>query len=107
MFFNINTSTRTFRESNTLKMSPEDCYLINDIIINQIKEHVDKGETEMTLYLPKFDSSDNWPYATYGLDRIKNSLYKHEIIKNDITINYVFSNELYQDINFFKQNDLS
>ena len=102
MFFNIYTVSKTFAESNTLNISPSDCIEIDNIIINQIKLHVDNGDKKMTLYIPKFSRDDNWPIALYGLGRIPASLYKHGIIKHYIEIeDYKYANELYSHLDIF------
>ena len=100
MFFEINTSGKTFKESNILNLSPESCLKIDNIIINQIKDAVNLEKDEATIYIPKFESetNDNWPIATYGIDRITSSLYKHGVIKRNIKVNYEFSDELYKGI---------
>ena len=100
MFFEINTNGKTFKESNILNLSHESCLKIDDIIIKQIKTAVDLEKDEVTLYIPKIESEtkDNWPIATYGVDRIANALYKHGVIKRNIKVNYNFSDELYKGI---------
>lgn len=100
LFFEINTSGKTFRESNILNLSHESCLKIDNIIIKQIKDAVNLEKDEITIYIPKFESetNDNWPIATYGIDRITSSLYKHGVIKRNIKVNYDFSDELYKGI---------
>lgn len=100
MFFEINTNGKTFKESNILNLSHESCLKIDDIIIKQIKTAVDLEKDEVTLYIPKIESEtkDNWPIATYGVDRIANALYKHGVIKRNIKVNYELSDELYKGI---------
>lgn len=101
LFFKINTSSRTFRESNVIGIPPKDCIKIDNIIINQIKNHIKNNEKSAIIYIPKFETEDNWPYGVYGLDRIQNSLYKHGIIDKVIELEYELSNEMYNYISYF------
>lgn len=88
----IDTSDRTFLESNVENLSKEACIKINDDICSQVIEAVDNGQTEMVLKVPKFDSVDNWPLALYGGQRIPDCLYKYGIIDRTIIVTDTITN---------------
>jgi hypothetical protein len=93
LYFEINTSDTTFRESNILNLPYEDCIKINNEIINQIKE---ASYNDLNIiYIPKFDSNDNWPIAFYGHQWIIESLNKHGVIKNKFIGNFEISKSYY------------
>ena len=86
MFFEINTPGRTFQESTTGYVHPDICVAISEDVLEQLKQADEANMTQMVLYVPKYDSSDNWPYAYYAKNRISKTLYEHGIIRREIQI---------------------
>lgn len=66
LFFEIQTTLGTFKESNVLNINPEICVAIDKDIINQCQKAEAKGEDGLILYVPDFHTDDNWPAATYA-----------------------------------------
>lgn len=89
IIFNINTNGHTFLESNTLNAPAKDVYSVGYEILDQIIDADKKKEKEMSLYVPKYDTEDNWPQAFYLGSRISNTLYEHGIISQRINITVV------------------
>ncbi len=86
LFSEINTEGKTFIESNTLNINSKTAEAISNNILNQIIAASQSGEDEMFLYVPQWDSDDNWPHATYAASRFSKALMKHGIIERDIEI---------------------
>lgn len=62
--------------------------VMNDII-EQFKVAEQNDLDEMELFLPKYETDDNWPLATYDGDRFSNALYQHRVIKKKIHVTSV------------------
>ena len=88
----VNGALETFKESNSQNISPLLCEKIDIDIINQITEADVKGLSNVKVYVPKNNTSDNWPQALYLGKRISHTLFKHRIIKREIGIEIVPSN---------------
>ena len=77
-------STKTYSEINTSGYAPATVKLIDDFIINQVKEADKAALNDMTIYVPEYDTTDNWPIAAYGANRITSALYQHGIVSRYI-----------------------
>lgn len=87
IIFNETVSdSRSFKFLNAPQYRERLCREIDNDIIEQMKDADKKGLEEMTLYVPKYDSDDNWPIATYGGDYIVNALSKHNIVDRYIRV---------------------
>lgn len=84
-----NTKGRTFRESNMENLDPDICAQISRSIVEQVVEADQRGEKEMDLHVPKWESGDNWPHATVLMHRVAYPLYEHGLISQSIAINPV------------------
>ena len=98
LLFETETTGVTFKESNILNIPYQNCIEIDNIIINQVKEIDKSGNESGTIYIPKFETGDNWPIGTYGVERISRTLYSHGIITREIKLDYEFSNEMYEKL---------
>lgn len=86
VFFNINTTEKTFLDTT---MHNNDVNYVNDInnsIINQLKMAEYEGKNEIVLYVPDFGRDDNWPYAIYAADRFPIFAKKYKLIHKNIYI---------------------
>ena len=67
--------------------------LFNDVL-EQFKEAQEKGDNELVVELPKFDSDDNWPLCDFIGERYSEALYRHKVIDSYIKVSdVVFSEE--------------
>lgn len=82
----VNTSGQTFKESNSSNLDKKTCMEVGNNLIEQIVQADRIGANEMTLYVPKYDRSDNWPHALFLGGRISTTLYEHGIINHPIEI---------------------
>lgn len=80
------TKEKTFQESNVGNIDSALCAEISRDLIDQVRTACDAGEREMTLYVPLWDSEDNWPHALQLMDRIRYALYAHRVIDYPISI---------------------
>lgn len=78
-----------FRPINIANLNYEQCEAIMYDIISQFKVAEAEGLKEIDIIVPKFESEDNWPIATYANDRFPEALYRHHIISTKITVNKV------------------
>lgn len=87
-FVECNTSGRTFRESNIGQLPSPICKDVCDDIMNQFLEAEDRGDRQVTIYVPLFGNSsgDNWPIATYATTALSDHFYKMGIVKNRIYV---------------------
>ena len=69
----------TYKEMNFINLPYENCVVFADDVIAQFKEAEEKGETEVDLVLPKFDTDDNWPIADYASGHFSNAMYFHGV----------------------------
>lgn len=60
--------------------------LMNDIIEQFVTAEAEENY-EIDLFVPKFDTDDNWPIATYASDRFSSALFKHKVILHKIKVN--------------------
>lgn len=86
IFCEIDTSGNTFMESTKLRISPKTCIEVDNDIVNQLIEAERMGKSETVLYVPKFETDDNWPIATYATKTIVDALVKYRILSERITI---------------------
>lgn len=93
------TKDKTFQESNVGNIDSAICADISRDLIEQVTAACAAGETEMTLYVPLWDSEDNWPHALQLMDRIRYALYAHRVIVHPIFITAVSSVEKNQQFN--------
>ena len=96
LLFEINTSTKTFKEPNVLNIDHQNVIYINEKIVSQIKD-ASVGKTKV-IYIPKFTSNDNWPIANYGTNWIVESLYKHGVINNIPEVVFEINEDYFKEI---------
>lgn len=101
LVFFINTSSKTFAESNYFGMPYNDVVKIDNILINQIKEVADNNEKGI-IYIPEFGEEGNWPLPKEGIIKVENALYKHGIIKNIVDIDVEYDGNLNEYLEKYK-----
>lgn len=75
-------------------ISYKQCEALTNDIIGQFKKAQAKGEKELVVELPKFDSDDNWPLCDFIGGRYSEALYRHKVIDSYIKVSdVVFSEE--------------
>ena len=79
-------SNQAFKESNTNNVSPDICYKVDCDLMSQIISADQAGANEMTLYVPKAASKNNWPHAMFMGARISQTMYRHGLIQRQIKI---------------------
>jgi len=102
LFTYTGTFGRTFKNSNMRNLKAESCVAIDNYIIEQIVSADKANKKEVDVHIPKFNTSDNWPIATYSKG-FADALYDNGIIKNRIKVKYIID----EDVNkmLIKQND--
>lgn len=104
IIFNETVSdSKSFKYINAPEYRENICLEIDNDIIGQIKEAESKGLDKMTLYVPEYDSDDNWPIAVYGGDYIINALRKHGMADRYISIKIKPDREMNQKYRLPKQ----
>lgn len=88
LFTYTDTLGKTYKDSNIPHLSAENCIAIDNYIIDQIVSADEMNKKEVDVYIPKFDTKDNWPIATYSNGYVC-TLYDNRIIKNVIRVNYI------------------
>jgi hypothetical protein len=89
LFCETNTSGNTFKDVNFTGLPYEVCVAIDEDIVNQFVEADQSGATELTVYVPDFGSSDNWPIATYAGERFAEALSKHGVTSKTMYVKEV------------------
>jgi len=77
-------------------LDPAICADISRDLLQQVSTACEAGQTEMDLYVPLWDTEDNWPHATQLMDRMRYALYAHKIIGYPIDITIVPSEKVNQ-----------
>ena len=87
LLFETNTRWRTFVESNSYNnIHPSVIRQIDGDILSQIVTADQAGEKSVTVRVPQFDTSNNWPLPLYVGDRMSMTLYKHGITVKQMEI---------------------
>lgn len=81
---------------------PQTSKLIDDDIVNQVLEAQSKGETVVKVHIPECQSP-LWPYDTIGSgsEKMSNSLYRHNIINQPMTIIFEPDGEMNKKYNYY------
>ncbi|MBO7253502.1 MAG: hypothetical protein J6V25_12845 [Oscillospiraceae bacterium] len=89
----VNTSGRTFQESNKYNVHPQICDAVSRDILDQILAADAAGEKSMVLYVPYNVADpyqgDNWPHTLILMPRVSGALYEHGMTRNYILIEEV------------------
>lgn len=93
IFFDCNTSGKTFMESNVAQLESNIIYAINNDILQQMVNAQENGLETTNIYVPVFNSSDNWPYATYATNIISGNLYKLGVLDYNLKITAIIPSE--------------
>lgn len=87
LLFETNTRWRTFVESNSYNnIHPSIIRQIDGDILSQIVTADQAGETSVTVRVPEFDTSNNWPLPLYVGERMSMTLYKHGVTMKQMEI---------------------
>lgn len=89
LLFETIFNAKSYREINTSNYSSAVVEQISNDILEQILLADSQGQTAMELYVPVYDSNDNWPICTYGGKRISRTLFAHGMIGKEIEITIV------------------
>lgn len=104
LLFSINTRQgNTFMESNLLNARKDEVIAIDNAIMNQVVEADKSGLESMKLYVPWYDHPDNFPIATYGGERITNTLYVHGVVSRFIAVDEVIPVKNFKEL-YYEQN---
>lgn len=91
--FNCDTKGKTYLDSTIYQLKPSVVNEINMDILNQLIEADEKGLSEIELLIPKFKTSDNWPYTTYAGNRFASFAYEYGYTKKQITVKKVIPSQ--------------
>lgn len=97
LFTFTDTLGKTYRESNIPQLDPENCIAIDNYIINQIVSADEMNIKEIDIYIPRFNTEDNWPIATYSNGYV-DTLYDNRIIKNKIKVRYIIDENVNKEL---------
>ena len=64
----ITTASADYKESNQGGYDAETCLRIDNDIVDQFTKVYNNGGNSLALYVPKYQSEDNWPLALYSGD---------------------------------------
>lgn len=93
IFSDCNTNGKTFLESNTRQLDPGIVAGINNDILQQMLDAQKERLDATNIYVPLFNSNDNWPYATYANSSISGSLYKLGVLNYNVQITKIIPTE--------------
>lgn len=93
---NKNNTYPSFRESNYFNIPYEFCMEIEEKIMNEIKDSLDKPGS--TIMLPYTSADNNWPIIEKDAYRITYGMYKHGLISKYVEFEYVTSKDFYTDM---------
>ncbi|MBO4863481.1 MAG: hypothetical protein J5517_03900 [Eubacterium sp.] len=85
-FFNINTTKRTFKETNSRNLYYKKCLAIDNDIIDQIVTAEEEGRTNIKVYVPKYRAKSNWPLSNKIGDLASRALYKHGVLYKKVKV---------------------
>ncbi|QGH31064.1 hypothetical protein [Kluyvera intermedia] len=87
---NIATSTGTsLKESHNLNLNFHKAKLVGQHIIDQAQSAEANGARSVTIFVPKGNNYDNWPFPTYMGKRLSKTLKVNGLIENTIDIKIV------------------
>lgn len=81
-----NTSNITYLNSMHYNLSAEVCYSVDNDILQQLQSAIEAGKKKTVLYVPQFDTEDNYPLALYAKNRIPTHLYKMGVLPRNIKV---------------------
>ena len=85
-FFEINTTKRTFKETNSRNLYYKKCLAIDNDIIDQIVTAEEEGRTDIKVYVPKYKAKSNWPLSKKTGDLASKALYKHGVLYKKVKV---------------------
>lgn len=89
ILFETRTASQTFKNLPYISgrgLSISDCIAIDNDLISQFVRADQEGEKEMILYVPDFETAENWPLGTWGGNDFPKTLYRHGIIDRPVTV---------------------
>lgn len=89
LIFETAINGKTFAESNSAGYNAQLVKELDNNIIAQVEEAEKAGKDNIDVLVPVYDSSDNWPIATYGGERISDTLFRHGITRKKMVINLI------------------
>ena len=95
----LNNYNSTFIEANIVNDNPNVYQEINNDIVKQIKDGIKEVKDDIELFVPKYASPDNFPYAIYAGHYFSNTLYNHNIIDKHVNITVIPSEEKTKEFN--------
>lgn len=72
---------------------------VSTYILEQVIEADRKGQSRVEVLVPQYESSDNFPIALYGGDRIANTLFNHGMTKQRMNIVLIPSEQVNENYN--------
>ena len=85
---------KSYADYNVFGLSWEQTYVAGQDILAQFEEADAAGLTELELHVTDNESWNNiWPYPEYVGDAISDTLFRHGIIRNQITCTVVYDKE--------------
>ena len=86
MFFEINTESKTFSDSCSGMKEPAQAYAVDQYILDQFLEAQENKLDSITLVLPNYGSSKNWPHMPVAASNYSRALYKLGIVDYFISV---------------------
>lgn len=80
--------------SNTQRMPNMICRKIDDDMLNQYLEADELGQSELTLHVPRYSNSINWPQDESVPGSISYALYRHGMISRPLVAHLFIDDEM-------------
>ena len=97
IFFIVLSNTcvgnRIYREINLLNLDPRSAIAVSNDLIAQVVAADKANMNEVTVYVPKYNSADNWPHALYMGPNFGATLYRHGVTSKRMNVTVIPSEE--------------
>ena len=84
-----NCAIPSYKINNSTQTPVEQVKKINSYILGEIIRADKEEKSTLQLYVPKYETTDNWPISTYYGERISNTLYRHKVISRKLIIDII------------------
>lgn len=83
---NTLVGTRLYRDINVLNLHPQSAAAVSNDLVDQVIAADRALLTDVTVYVPMYNSDDNWPQAIYMGHNFGATLYRHGITSKMMNI---------------------
>ena len=83
----------TYKDINYCNIPYQNCEALTEDIIEQFHAAEKRGESELDLVVPKFDTDNNWPLGIAQSDDFSKALYRHHVTGYKINVRRLILSE--------------